>query len=136
MASSKVRRKPADLSVPAKREDITDEGVRRLASYGCTQEEIADFFDTSRSVITARFGQAFKLGAAEVRTNVRKWQIRRARKGSDTMLIHLGKQYCGQAEKIDQKTEGRMAVVELPAKEFDEDSPPAGPAVEVPGEAG
>ena len=85
--------------MPAKREDITDEGVRRLASYGCTQEEIADFFDTSRSVITARFGQAFKLGAANVRKNIRMWQIRSARKGSDNMLIHLGKHYCGQHDK-------------------------------------
>lgn len=85
--------------MPAKREDITDEAVRRLASYGCTQEEVADFFDTSRSVITARFGQAFKLGQASVRKNVRMWQMRRAKAGSDTMLIHLGKQYCGQADK-------------------------------------
>jgi hypothetical protein len=119
--------------VPAKREDITDDAVRRLASYGCTQEEIADFFDTSRSVITARFGQAFKLGAAEVRTNVRKWQIRRARKGSDTMLIHLGKQYCGQAEKVESSSRVETTVIELPTKDYGEDQGAAGPAIEVPG---
>jgi len=27
------------------------------------------------------------------------WQIRRALKGSDVMLIHLGKHYCGQIDK-------------------------------------
>ena len=124
--------------MPAKRDDISEESVRRLASYGCTQEEIADFFDTSRSVITARFGQAFKLGAAEVRTNVRKWQIRRARKGSDTMLIHLGKQYCGQSEK----TESRESVsIESPIKLVMPDNgrdpeAPAGPPVGIPGEQG
>ena len=85
--------------MPARRDDITDEAVRRLASYGCTQEEVAHFFDTSRSVITAKYGQAFRLGAADVRKNVRMWQMRRAKKGSDVMLIHLGKHYCGQADK-------------------------------------
>lgn len=75
--------------------------MRKLAGYGCTQEEIADYFDTSRSVITARFGQAFRLGQSTVRKNVRMWQIRRAKAGSDRMLIHLGQQYCGQAEKIE-----------------------------------
>lgn len=119
--------------MPAKREDISEDAVYRLASYGCTQEEIADFFDTSRSMITGRFGQAFKLGAATVRTNVRKWQIRRARKGSDTMLIHLGKQYCGQAEKVEQKTQNETAVVILPDNGRQPtgeagNPPPAGPS--------
>jgi hypothetical protein len=93
--------------VPAKREDISEEGVAKLASYGCTQEEIADFFDTSRSVITARFGQAFKLGSSTVRKNVRMWQMRRALKGSDTMLIHLGKHYCDQRDKPSQEPEAK-----------------------------
>ncbi len=102
--------------MPAKREDITEEAVQRLASYGCTQEEIADYFDTSRSVITARFGQALKLGRANVRKNVRMWQIRRARKGSDKMLIHLGQQYCGQSQKIEQtNTEGpQVKLINMP----------------------
>lgn len=120
--------------MPAKREDITEEGVRRLASYGCTQEEVADFFDTSRSVITARFGQAFKLGAATVRKNIRKWQIRRASKGSDTMLIHLGKQYCGQSDKAEVKTDGQASILIVPSN--GRDSTPGGSAMGVPGEPG
>lgn len=85
--------------MPAKREDITDEGVQRLASYGCTQQEIADFFGCSLSSIKHRFAPAWTLGRAKVQKNVRMWQIRNARKGSDAMLIHLGKHYCGQTEK-------------------------------------
>ena len=119
--------------MPAKRDDITEENVRRLASYGCTQEEIADYFDTSRSVITARFGQAFKLGHANVRKNVRMWQIRNARKGSDKMLIHLGQQYCGQSQKVETKQSGETQIqVVIPHN--GRDNPPSGPAVEVPGE--
>lgn len=123
--------------MPAKREDITDEAVRRLASYGCTQEEIADFFDTSRSVITGRFGQAFKLGSSDVRKNVRMWQMRNARKGSDKMLIHLGQQYCGQSQKIEQTNRESPAVLKVPQKELNEptgDQPATWTADEVPSE--
>lgn len=117
--------------MPAKRDDITDEDVRKLASYGCTQEEIADFFDTSRSVITARFGQAFKLGSSTVRKNIRMWQMRRAKKGSDTMLIHLGKQYCGQSEKAEIKQTGNASpVVILPEKDLHAADAPEGPTDE------
>ena len=85
--------------MPAKRDDITDEGVTRLASYGCTQQEIADFYGCVRATITGRFGQAWTLGRSKVQKNIRMWQIRNARKGSDNMLIHLGKHYCGQHDK-------------------------------------
>lgn len=79
--------------------DIDGEQVRKLAGYGCTQEEVADFFGCTRGVIANRFSREFELGKANVRINVRKWQIRRARKGSDVMLIHLGKHYCGQVDR-------------------------------------
>lgn len=87
------------------KKDINEDEVYKLASYGCTQEEIADFFECNRATIGTRFSQAFNLGKASVRKNVRMWQMRRARKGSDTMLIHLGKHYLGQADK-GPKSEG------------------------------
>lgn len=84
--------------------DIDGEQVTKLASYGCTQEEIADFFGCDRTVIGRRYAREYELGKAKVRINVRMWQVRRARKGSDTMLVHLGKQYCGQSDKTENKT--------------------------------
>ena len=82
-----------------KPKDIDAEGVQKLASYGCTQEEIADYFGCDRAVISRRYSREFQLGKASVRKNIRLWQIRRALKGSDIMLIHLGKHYCGQIDK-------------------------------------
>ena len=107
--------------MPAKREDITDEGVQKLASYGCTQEEIAGYFGCSRTTITGRFGQAWDLGHSIVKKNVRMWQIRNARKGSDKMLIHLGQQYCGQSQKVEQTTTNIPVVkqINMPAKKDD-----------------
>jgi AraC-like DNA-binding protein len=66
-------------------------------------EEIADFFDCSHATISTRFQQEFKLGKASVRKNLRMWQMRRAQKGSDKMLIHLGQQFLGQAQKIETR---------------------------------
>lgn len=96
------------------KKDIDEDEVFKLASYGCTQEEIADFFDCTHAVISVRFRQAFQLGKASVRKNVRMWQMRRAQKGSDTMLIHLGKHYCGQTDKPgpEQATEDKPATDE------------------------
>lgn len=120
--------------MPAKREDITEEGVTKLAGYGCTQEEIADYFGCARSTITSRFGQAWELGHANVRKNIRMWQIRNARKGSDKMLIHLGQQYCGQSQKIEQTNRDGPQVIELPEKELHADQATTGASDKVPGQ--
>jgi hypothetical protein len=96
------------------KKDINEDEVYKLASYGCTQEEIADFFGCTHAVISVRFQQAYQLGKSTVRKNVRMWQMRRAQKGSDTMLIHLGKHYCGQTDKPapEQATEDKPATDE------------------------
>ena len=109
--------------------NIDPEGVYRLASYGCTQEEIADFYGCTHAVISVRFSQEYKLGKANVRKNIRMWQIRSARKGSDKMLIHLGQQYCGQSEKIEQtNTEGpQVKLINLPVKKDDSSDSGSGP---------
>jgi hypothetical protein len=81
------------------KKELNEDEVFKLASYGCTQEEIGDFFGCAHSVISRNYAQAYNLGKASVRKNVRMWQMRRALKGSDTMLIHLGKHYLGQTDK-------------------------------------
>ena len=74
---------------PAK--DIDADQVRKLAKLGCTQDEIADFFGVSASVISERFQSDFHVGCAESKISIRRAQWRSAMKGSDRMLIHLGK---------------------------------------------
>jgi hypothetical protein len=86
---------------------INEDEVMKLASYGCTQGEIADFFGCDQTTISRRFASAFDLGRANMKISIRKLQLRRARKGSDTMLIHLGKHYCGQTDRLDVTTAGQ-----------------------------
>jgi hypothetical protein len=89
------------------RKEIDADEVYEWAKDGCTQEEIANHFGCARSVISERFRQEFELGKAASKTSLRRMQFDKARAGSDTMLIHLGKVYLGQTDKteIHQTTE-------------------------------
>jgi hypothetical protein len=86
--------------------DINADEVFDLASKGCTQEEIAGHFGCARSVISERFRHDYELGSAASKTSIRSMQFARARKGSDAMLIHLGKVYLGQSDKVDITSNG------------------------------
>lgn len=77
------------------------ENVYRLARLGCSQREIGWYFGTSQAHIRQTFGAEYERGKAECSISIRRQQLRRARAGSDAMLIHLGKVYCGQSEKFD-----------------------------------
>ncbi len=89
--------------------DIDAEMVRKLARMGCTREDTAEYFDCSHSVISERFRQDFHQGRAESRISLRRAQWKRAMSGSDRMLIHLGKVYLGQTDRLDV-TSGGAAV--------------------------
>jgi hypothetical protein len=85
---------------------IDEEQVTKLASYGCTGEEIADFFGCERSTITKSYSRAFEQGKAMGKTSLRRWQFKKARAGCSTMLIHLGGVYLGQRSKLDVTSGG------------------------------
>ena len=91
--------------------DIDGEMVRKLAKLGCTQDEIADLFAVTRSVISERFRSDFHLGRAESIISLRRMKFKRAMQGSDRMLIHLGKVYLGQTDRLDVTTKGTLPVV-------------------------
>ncbi len=97
------------MARPAK--PIDGELVRKLAKLGCTQEEIAEFFDCAHSVISERFRQDFHLGRAQSKISIRRAQMKRAMAGSDAMLIYLGKCYLGQSDRLKVTTEGQPAVI-------------------------
>jgi hypothetical protein len=94
---------------PAK--NIDAELVRKLAKLGCTQDEIADFFGVTQSVISERFRSDFHLGSAESKISIRRVQFKRAMHGSDRMLIHLGKVYLGQTDRVAVTSQGKPMTV-------------------------
>jgi hypothetical protein len=73
--------------------------VRELAMVGCTDDEIGLILHMDDNTVLRRFGPLIKEGRANLRQSIRHMQIQRAREGSDTMLVWLGKVMLHQKEK-------------------------------------
>lgn len=84
---------------------IDPEQVEKLASLGCKNSEIADFFGCSPETIERRFAPELTKGRAQVRISLRRWQLEAARKGNATLLVWLGKQMLGQRDKSEEELE-------------------------------
>ncbi len=113
--------------------DIDGEMVRKLARLGCTQEEIAARLECARTVISERFRQEFNLGKAQSKTSLRYHQWKRATAGSDAMLIHLGKTYLDQKDRVDVTSGDKPLNVSFESitTERDEDLPPPAEATDL-----
>jgi hypothetical protein len=77
--------------------DIKEEEVIKLASYGCTNIEIADFFGCSPDLIEKSYSEFLTKGRADMKIRLRKMQFNLAEK-SATMGIWLGKQILKQTD--------------------------------------
>ena len=82
-----------------KKYDIDTEEVQKLAGYGCTNIEIADFFGCSSDLIEKSYSEFLTKGRANLKKRLRKAQLDTALSGNSTMLIWLGKQMLGQVDK-------------------------------------
>jgi len=81
--------------------DIDAKQVEALASYGCTVTEIAAFFDCNETTIRKRFSENLIKGKESGKIRLRQKQYEVAMSGNVSMLIWLGKQVLGQADKQD-----------------------------------
>ena len=95
---------------------IDPDTVEKLASIGCTQEEIATVVGCSRETINRRFKKPIAAGHDRLRMSLRRWQYEKAKEGSVPMLIWLGKQYLDQKDKTDSTvTEQTVTIERIPA---------------------
>lgn len=83
---------------------IDADEVIKLASIGCSNSEIAAFFDCSEDTIERRFAGELSKGRENGKTRLRRLQWQSATKGNVVMQIWLGKQMLGQKDRqeIDQ----------------------------------
>ena len=72
--------------------------LEKLASYGCTNIEIADFFGCDESLIRKSYSEYLTKGRSEMKMRLRQLQWKSAEKGNVVMQIWLGKQMLGQSE--------------------------------------
>ena len=82
-----------------KKYDIAGEEVEKLASYGCTVREVANFFGCSEDLIKKSYSQFMTKGKDKGKIRLRQLQWRAAEKGNVPILIWLGKQILGQTDK-------------------------------------
>lgn len=77
------------------------ENVKKLASIGCTYEEIALITGMARATVIRKFSDEFAAGQADLKMSLRRMQLDAAKKGDVSMLRHLGKHYLGQKDTTD-----------------------------------
>ena len=104
--------------------DIAPLKVEQLASFGCTNTEIASFFNVKEHVIRKTYAENLTKGRESGKMRLRQAQWNRALVGKDkdgnwlnngnvTMLIWLGKQMLGQTEKTELQWENPIDGVEF-----------------------
>ena len=84
-----------------KKYNIDTEEVYKLASYGCTNVEIADFYGCDESLIRKSYSEFLTKGRADMKIKLRKLQWKSADKGNVTMQIFLGKNILGQQDRLE-----------------------------------
>jgi len=85
-----------------KKYDIDIKQVKKLASYGCSNVEIADFFGCSADLLEKSYSEFLRKGKVDVKIRLRQLQWASAENGNVTMQIFLGKNMLGQQDKIEQ----------------------------------
>lgn len=78
---------------------IPDE-VELMASLGCPDREIAEYFGVNEDTLRYNFKNYLLNGKQNLRSGLRKAQLRVALEGNPTMLIWLGKQLLSQSDTI------------------------------------
>ncbi|MFA5805415.1 MAG: hypothetical protein WC879_12305 [Melioribacteraceae bacterium] len=81
------------------KEEIT---IQKLAGYGLTNKEIAEALGYDDNTLKRNFEIFLIKGRVNLKERLKRKQISVAMQGNVTMLIWLGKQYLGQAEKIEE----------------------------------
>lgn len=96
--------------MPRPKLDIDSDEVYKLAKYGASNVDIAEFFGCAESTIRGRFCESVDKGRAERRITLHRKQYEVAEAGNVAMLIWLGKQVLGQADKLETKNDTRTRV--------------------------
>jgi len=79
--------------------NIKHKDVEKLASYGCTLNEIADYFSVDVNTIRRRFKKDVTKGKVGVKIRLRKAQLATAIEDKNpTMQIWLGKNMLNQSD--------------------------------------
>lgn len=79
--------------------------VEELASLGCTDRDIANFFGIAENTLRYNFSDNLVKGREDLKVSLRRAQIKLALSGNAVMLIWLGKNLLGQSDNPTDSTE-------------------------------
>lgn len=85
-----------------KKYNIDTNQVKKLASLGCTNVEMGDFFGCSPDLLEKSYSEFLRKGRAEQKIRLRQLQWKSAENGNVTMQIFLGKNMLGQQDRIEE----------------------------------
>jgi hypothetical protein len=77
---------------------VPPEEVEHQASLGCTDREIAAYFDVHENTLRYNFKEYLTKGRHNLKTSLRQAQLRCALEGNATLLIWLGKNLLSQSD--------------------------------------
>lgn len=83
------------------KKQISEEAVKQLAAIDCSYAEMAAVLGCDEKTLSNRFSQAIKDGRENGKMSLRRKQFEVAMSGNVPMLIWLGKQRLGQADRFD-----------------------------------
>ena len=84
-----------------KKYQIDTSQLQKLATLGCTNKEMADFFGCSADLLEKSYSEFLTKGRAEQKMRLRQLQWKACENGNVSMLIFLGKNMLGQQDKIE-----------------------------------
>ena len=99
------------MARPIKKIKLDGEQIEKLASLGHSDEVIAVLAGCQESTLHRRFATHLRMGRANLHHQLRTLQLEKAKAGSDTMLIWLGKCVLGQREHIEQTVHSETKIV-------------------------
>lgn len=99
------------------KKEIDAKVVEAMAYVGAPNTDIAAYFSVNEGTIRKRFSEILAKARAGRRVKLRELQWDAAKHGNTTMLIWLGKQDLGQADK--QETTGETTVIVRQGKRID-----------------
>ena len=92
-----------------KKYNLDTDQIKKLASLGCTNKEISDFFGCSADLLEKSYSEFLTKGSAEQKLRLRQLQWKSAEKGNIVMQIWLGKQILGQSENTIKEDDEPLA---------------------------
>lgn len=88
-----------------KKLELDEELLRRVASVGCSYEEIAYIVGCGRHTLMRRYKEVIEKERAKKYASLRAAQFKYALKGNASLLIFLGKIYLKQKPEGDEDSE-------------------------------